>query len=508
MKQLGLLVLLAAASVARGELSLAPVFTSHLVLQREAALPIWGQAAPGAIVIGEFGAERCQATADATGRWRMQFSARPPSDVPATLRFSSAGIVREIDDVLVGDVWLCSGQSNMEWPLEKELHGTEEIPRATHPNVRWFNPDYPGRNRGGAAFTAEEVRALAAGGAFFGAWTRATPETSRGCSAIGYYFATQLAPAVGVPVGIIQLAVGGSPLESWMSRDTLAADSKLRPLLTEPWLENPVLEAWCRQRAHENLDRALGAGEVDARNPPHAFRPGFLWQSALEPLAPFPLRGVLWYQGESNSLRLDRVQQHEIMFPLFVRDLRARWGANSLPLFYCQLSGIETANYHSEFWPEFRNSQRRLLAVVPNTGMVVTSDVGDLASVHPRDKRTVAARLVGLALAQVYGRDLLASGPQPRVPHARGRELEIGFDSVGAGLATSDGTAVRGFEVAGVDGVFFPAQGRLERTSAVLMNDRVAVPRRVRYNWQPFPRGNLVNAAGLPSSTFEMEAAP
>lgn len=291
-----------------------------------------------------------------------------------------------------------------------------------------------------------------------------------------------------------------------MRPETLATDPELRKLAAGPWLENPALEAWCQQRAHENLDRAIGAGEVDARNPLHAFQPGFLWRAAVEPLAAFPLRGVLWYQGESNSLRLDRVRQHERLFPLLVRDLRARWLGGDLPFFYCQLSGIETAHYHSEFWPDFRDSQRRLLAVIPHSGMVVTSDVGDPASVHPRDKRTIAARLVRLALAQVYGRKLLASGPQPQTLRTRGRELEIAFDSVGAGLATTDGGAGRGFEVAGVDGIFFPAQARPERASVVLTSDHVAAPHRVRYNWQPFPRGNLVNEAGLPASTFEMEA--
>lgn len=448
MKYVGPLVWFIATPAFGAGLALAPVFTSHLMVQRDVPLPVWGRAEPGAIVVGEFAGERQRATADVAGRWTLRFAPRPASSEPRVIRIASGDTKREIADVLVGEVWLCAGQSNMEWPLAKEAHAADEIPRAAQPAVRLFNPDYPGKDTGAKAFSPAETERLAPEMYFRGAWTTCTPETAARCSAIGYYFAKELSATLGVPVGMIQLAVGGSPAESWMRVESLAADPELRGLVAAPWLENPALEAWCRQRAHENLDRAIGAGEVERRNPPHAFQPGFLWRAAIAPLAPFALRGILWYQGESNSLRLDRVRQHEKIFPLLVRDIRAQWGVESLPFLYCQLSGIETAHYHSEFWPEFRDSQRRLLAAVPHSGMVVTSDVGDPASVHPRDKRTVASRLVRLALAQVYGRSVLASGPRPQALRTRVRELEMAFDSVGAGLTTSDGAALRGFEVA------------------------------------------------------------
>ena len=506
MNKTWLLLALSGAVFARAELTLSPVFSDHMVLQRDVPLPVWGRAEPGAAVAGEFAGDRRRATADAAGRWRLEFAPCPASAQPKAMRISCAGAACEIEDVLVGEVWLCAGQSNMEWPLAREARAGEEIPRAVLPTVRLLNPDYPGKDRGGNAFTPAEVQQLVPERYFRGRWTVCTSETAGRCSAIGYYFAKEIAVSLGVPVGVIHLAVGGSPAESWMRPETLAADSELRGLIGAPWLENPALEAWCQQRAHENLDRALGAGEVDARNPPHAFLPGFLWKAAIEPLAPFALRGILWYQGESNALRLDRVRQHERMFPLLVRDLRSRWGAGDLPFLFCQLSGIETAHYHSEFWPEFRDSQRRLAAVVPNSGMVVTCDVGDPANVHPKDNRTVATRLARLALAQVYGWSLLAHGPRPQVGRVKGHEVEVTFDSVGAGLALNGGGELLGFEIAAKDGDFFPARGRLGHASVVLASDRVTAPRRVRYNWQPFPRGDLVNDARLPASTFEMEA--
>lgn len=504
MKKTCFFLSLICAVLARAELTLAPVFTDHMVLQRDLALPVWGHAAPGAPVSIEFRGEKRLAIADATGDWRVRLAPQPARAEPSTLRVASGTEACEISDVLVGEIWLCAGQSNMEWTLAKEAHAAEEIPQAAQPAIRLLNPDYAGKEAGGNPFSAVEVARLSPERFYRGAWTACTPETAARCSALGYYFARHLHAALGVPIGIINLAVGGSPTEAWMPVESLAADPELRALVSGQWLVNPALEAWCLQRAHENLDRAIAAGEIDARSPGHAFKPGFLWAAAIEPLAPFALRGILWYQGESNSLRLDRVHQHERLLPLLVRDWRARWGLGDLPFYYCQLSGIETANYHSECWPEFRDSQRRLLEVIPNSGMVVTADRGDPASVHPRDKLTVATRLAKLALAHTYGRSVVAGGPVPRCARALGKEVRVDFAVDATGLHTSDGERVRGFEIAGASGLFDVAEARVAGSAVMLYSPRVNGAVRVRYNWAPFPRGNLVNAEGWPSSTFEL----
>jgi len=508
MKKIGLFLALSCAVLARDELTLAPVFTDHMVVQRDRPLPVWGRAAPNALITVEFAGERQSAAADASGRWRARLAPRAASAEPRVMRVSSAAESRMLTDVLVGEVWLCAGQSNMEWPLAKEVHAQEEIPRAAHRAIRLLNPDYAGKEAGGNAFTPTQVARLTPEDYFRGAWTTCTSEAATQFSAIGYYFAREVHAALGVPVGVINLAVGGSPAEAWMRSESLAADPGLSALAASDWLANPALEAWCLQRAHENLDRAITAGEIDPRAPNHPFKPGFLWAAALEPLAPFAFRGVLWYQGESNSLRADRVRQHERLFPLLVRDWRARWGLGDFPFLYCQLSGIETTSYHSEFWPEFRDGQRRMLTIIPNSGMVVTSDVGDPASVHPRDKLTVGTRLARLALARCYGCDLESSGPTPRSAVVREHELSVEFDHAAGGLRTGDNGSPSGFEIADATGDFAPATAKVAGSTITLSSSRVAAPRRVRYGWQPFIIGNLTNAAGLPTSTFAIEVQP
>ncbi|MBL9219708.1 MAG: hypothetical protein JNG82_14565 [Opitutaceae bacterium] len=505
-----LFLLLLLAAVLRAELTLAPVFTDHMVLQRDQPLPVWGRAVPGEPVTVEFAGETQTVRAGADGGWLARLGPQAANAAPRVLRISTAGAVRELTDVLVGEVWLCAGQSNMEWPLAKALRAETEIPAANYADIRFFNPGYAGKEAGGGAFPAGDVARLIPGDYYCGAWEACAPVSAGRMSAIGYHAARELHAALGVPVGIIQLAVGGSPTEAWVRRETLVADPALHVLTEGDWLTNPALEPWCRQRGRENLDQAIATGAVlpgvaAGGGPNHPFKPGFLWSAGIEPLQPLALRGVLWYQGESNSLSLARVQQHEILFPLLVRDWRHRWGRADLPFLYCQLSGIEANPYRSEFWPEFRDSQRRMLEVIPASGMVVTADVGDRATVHPRDKATVGIRLARLALARVYGRDFESSGPQPRSAVVRGSEIVLEFTHAAGGLGTSDGQPPRGFEAAGDGSRFEPVPARIDGAAIVLSCPPGLSPRQVRYGWQPFPEGNLVNRATLPASTFVLE---
>ncbi len=497
------------AVIARAELTLAPVFTDHMVLQRDQSIPVWGSASPAAQVIVEFTGNKQTVIADEKGHWLVRLPPHAAQSEPSTLRVSSATELRLLTDILVGEVWLAAGQSNMEWPLGKESHAEKEVPHATHALIRLYGPAYVGKDRGGAPFTPDEVSRLDSGNFFRGGWTACTPETAAAFSAIGYYFAKEIQAATDVPIGVINLAVGGSPAEAWIAREALATDPELRPLIDGNWLENLALEEWCRQRGHENLDATLNSGVLwNARDggPDYPFKPGFLWLAGVEPLAPFAIRGVIWYQGESNSLRVDRVRQHEKLFPFLVSEWRRRWGIGDFPFFYCQLSGIEVKSYHSEFWPEFRDGQRRMLSIIPNSGMVVTSDVGDAASVHPRDKFTVGQRLASLALVRCYGRNLESSGPLPIRVTAHGREIIVEFDHAVGGLRTSEDQSPTGFEIAAEDGNYFPANGTVTGSVVTLTSQGLAAPRRVRYDWQPFPTGNLINALHLPVSTFALEA--
>lgn len=494
----------------QAELTLAPVFTDHMVLQRNQELPVWGRADSGARVTVEFNGEKQTTLAGADGRWLIRLAGQPASAKPRSLRVSARSESRELTDVLVGEVWLCAGQSNMEWPLAKEMHASAEIPAASHAAIRFFNPTYAGKDRGGDPFSNAEVARLTPSDYFRGMWEACTPESAARMSAIGYYAARELQAALGVPVGIIHLAVGGSPTEAWIRRETLSSVPGCRALLDGNWFDNPALEAWCRVRGHENLDHALSSGtampgSVDG-GPNHPFKPGFLWSAAIELLQPFALRGVWWYQGESNSLNLARVQQHEILFPLLVHDWRKQWGVDRLPFLYCQLSSIEANPYHSEYWPEFRDSQRRMLDMIPASAMVVTSDVGAPTSVHPLDKLTVGQRLAQLSLAKVYGHNLKAEGPLAKSARVLDHSLVIRFDYAD-GLCTRDSQSARELEIAGADGIFFAAEARLSGSDLILSHPSVPAPQYARYAWTPFSQGNLVNGAGLPASSFLIEAA-
>jgi len=496
--------ILCVATIVRANITLAPAFSDHMVLQRDVAVPVWGRAEPLARVVVSFAGHEAATIADAAGRWQVRLPAQAACLESQTLRVSAGSASFVISDVLVGEVWLCAGQSNMEWPLEKEAHAAAEIPRAQQGAIRLFNPAYPGKDAGGRAFTTEEVDRLNRAEFFRGAWTECTPESARVFSAIGYYFARELAIDLRVPIGMINMAVGGSPAEAWMPTEDLAASPELRALAASDWLANPALEAWCLQRVHENLDRAIAAGEANPERPAHLFQPGYLWSAAVTQLAPFPIRGVLWYQGESNSLRLDRVRQHEFIFPLLVKAWRSVWGLGELPFYFCQLSSIDVASYRSEFWPDFRDSQRRLLAVVPNSGMVVTSDFGDAASVHPREKRTVGLRLARLAFASTYGRTILPGGPMPSSARLVDKAVELEFFYSGDSLGTSDGQEPREFELAGTDRQFVAVGARIVGRRIFLDTTNCPQPRFVRYGWLPFCSGNLVNKAKQPLSTFEM----
>jgi sialate O-acetylesterase len=248
-----------------------------------------------------------------------------------------------------------------------------------------------------------------------------------------------------------------------------------------------------------------GTAPADDAGPNHPFKPGFLWDAGVARLTPFPVRGVIWYQGESNSLSPGRVRQHERLFPLLVADWRKQWGIGEFPFLYCQLSSIGTEKgYKAQHWPEFRDGQRRMLAVVPNSGMAVTSDLGHPSDVHPRDKKEVGRRLALWALAKTYGKKLAHSGPLARSVRREGATLVVDFDHADGGLKTADRKPPRGFEIAGEDGVYAAAGVSFGTATATLSNPKVAAPVSVRYGWRPYSDGNLVNGAALPASTFEL----
>ena len=506
MKSPALLALLLAlpALHVRAELALPPVFTDNAVLQRDTPLPVWGQSEPGQRVTVRFAGESETTTADAAGHWHVTLAPLAASFAPRTLEIAADTVCRRTN-VLVGDVWLAAGQSNMEFPLARETHAAAELPAATNSRLRLLNFAFAGQSSPGLAFDSATVARLTPELFFSGAWQPCTPAAARRFSAIAYYFGREIQTREQVPVGLIHCAVGGSPAEAWISRAALAREPQLAAMVHGNWLTNSALDDWCRQRARENLATARTnrpAPPGDDLGPSHAFQPGFLWSAGPARLAPFALRGVLWYQGESNSLEERRVRQHELLFPLLVREWRSAWN-QPLPWLYCQLASIRTNHYASAAWPEFRDQQRRLLAVIPAAAMAVTSDHGLPDDVHPREKREIGRRLALLARHQVYGEAVECDGPQPLRAEVHGGRVTVQFTHA-KGLATADGQSPRSFEVAGADGVFQPVSAKLVGNTVDLDTAQISPPRQLRYGWQPYSEGNLINAAALPASTFQI----
>jgi sialate O-acetylesterase len=474
-----------------------------MVIQRDVNVPVWGTADAGTSINVMFGEQRARTNADDKGRWSVKLEAMKADAEPRELKVTVGDATLTVRDVLVGEVWVAAGQSNMEWPLANEAHAKAELPAADHPKLRLLNLNYAGQST--AVFGPDVLQRLTPDGYSRGAWQPCSPRSAKDFSAVGYYFGKELHQTLKVPVGIIHLAVGGSPTEAWVRREALAADKDLAPLPAGNWLDNESLEGWCRQRGRDNLATALkGKADVpkDEAGPNHPFKPGFLWDAGICRLIPFAVRGVLWYQGESNSLSLARVQQHDRLFPLLVADWRKRWGLGEFPFVYCQLSSIGTEKgYKSQHWPEFRDGQRRMLAEIPNSGMAVTSDLGHPTDVHPRNKKEVGRRLALWALARTYDQKVVSSGPLAKSVRRDGPALIVTFDHAD-GLKASDGKPVAGFEIAGADGKLKPAGVEIQKDGVTLTSRLVAEPVSARYGWQPSSTGNLTNGEGLPASTF------
>ncbi len=493
-----------------GGLSVSPLYTDNMVIQRRRPIVIEGIANAGDKVTIKLGPKSLNAVTASDGKWRVEF---PQMEAVTGLRLtiSTKGRSLEYSNIAVGEVWLCSGQSNMRFRLSEATGGSEAAANSADPDLRFFDQEcywetYDVAWPESAVDSVKNLIYLKPA-----KWEKASPEYSRKMSAVGYWFAKALRDSLKVPVGIICDAVGGATAESWIDRNTL--EWKF-PVILRDWINNDFIQGWARERAAKNI--SYKQGDKFARHP---YEPCYLFESAILPLGHPTIAGVLWYQGESNA---HNFEAHEYLFPLLVDSWREWFGNPELPFYYVQLSSLNRPS-----WPWFRDSQRRLLESRPHLGMAVSSDLGDPSDVHYKDKKPVGERLARLALLNDYGFDLVPSGPlfkaatkvsaaslSLRDPiRANGRrseplssppsvqEVVVTFE-YGDGLRPSEGTEVVGFELAGKDRQFHKATCRLEGDRAVLSAPEVKNPVYVRYAWEPYTRANLVNSAGLPASTF------
>lgn len=471
-----------------GGLKLPSIYQSGCVLQRDRYLPIYGSADAGSRITLTLNNRHYTATADNCGRWKVTTEPLHTGG-PYEMTVTDGKTTLHLTDILAGEVWIASGQSNMEFPLRDATNSSGDIAAcsdsqlriydmktiARTDNVLWADSIIKATNR---LEHYTETR-----------WAAVEPENARNFSAVAYYFARQLRDSLQVPVGIICNAVGGSTCESWIDITTL--EDKMPEALLN-WRRNDYLQPWAQGRANQNTG-------VENPRSRHPYEPSYLFSAAIHPLGHYPVKGMLWYQGESNA---HNTYLHESLFPMLTESWRRYFNNSEMPIVFAQLSSIDRPS-----WPMFRDSQRRLQKSIPGIYMAVTSDVGDSLDVHPRMKRPVGERMARQALHNVYGyTHLLAQGPEPIKARREGNSIIINFDCADI-LKSSDGHSLRTFEIAEIEGVYRSATATIISHNEIkVSNMDIKTPRYVRYGWQPFTRANLVNGDNLPASTFALEA--
>ena len=487
-------VVLALGGIARtasAEVRLPQMLSNHAVLQREAPIHIWGWAEPGEKLSVHFHDQTVSTTATELGEWGLWLMPEHAGG-PYVLTVDGSSKVT-VEDLLVGDVWFASGQSNMEMPL-RGFPGSavvkdaqEEIAHANIPQVRLLH----------VAIKSSDVPL----NDITGTWTQCNPETAAEFSAVAYFFGREIQQREHVPVGLIDASWGGTPVDSWISLSSLGADSSLMPVFAnrarfaEHQVElNQIIASEKREDA-----AAVAAHRPVTKHAWHpnevSWSPAGLYNGMVAPETAYTIKGVIWYQGETDSSP-ERSPMYSRLFPALIADWREQWREGAFPFLFVQISSFDS---NGEGWGTIRDAQRRALSVA-GTAMAVSLDVGNAGNVHPPDKQTVGARLALAARATVYGEKVEYSGPLYRQTTVEGSALRVWFDHA-AGLR-SKGERVEAFEVAGKDGHFVPAAAKIDGESVVVSSSSVAAPLLVRYAWGNATSANLYNQAGLPASTF------
>ena len=469
-----------------GGVKLPAYYSDNMVIQRDEPIRIAGAADASERVDVSLGGKKAKAYASAQGEWEVTLP-QMPAGGPYKLTVRTKNRTIEYNNVWMGDVWVCSGQSNMEWRLKNCTTAQEDCEAAANQpllhlyNMRGITDTYDNE---WSVEVCEKVNRLE----YFhpAKWERCSPEAAGDFSAIAYHFGKTLADSLGVHVGLVLNAVGGSTTESWIDRRTLEFDF---PQVLYRWTEGDFGQDWARGRAKRNV----AASKVPLQR--HPFMPHYLFDAGMLPLKGLNPKGVIWYQGESNA---HNVELHEQLFTLLEKSWRGYFNDPELPFYFVQLSSI--APRHS--WSHFRDSQRQLAETLPYTWMAVSSDLGHPSDVHPRNKRPVGQRLAFQALRKSFGKNLVAEGPKCNGIQVKGSAILINFANA-EGMKTADGAALRGFEVAGTDGIFHPATAEIKGTQIKVSAKAVKTPVSVRYAWQPFTDANLINGAGIPASTFK-----
>ena len=503
--------LLAVIAVARADVSLNNMFGDHMVLQQGIANRVWGKADPGEEVTVALAGQSKSVVAAADGSWQVQLDPVREYGGPHTLTVRGKNTVT-FTDVLIGEVWVCSGQSNMQWAVNQSNDADLEKAAATFPNIRFVSVPQVG--------TQEPQRN------FNGQWQVCSPETVGDFSAVGYFFGRQLSQTLGVPVGLIDNAWGGSAAEAWVKRDKLAAHPTLKAI-HEKWLAEEAnleaataefekkLAAWkevaTKAKAEGKPEPAAKPQGPDQRMKGNA-RPGNIHSGVLTPSIGYGIKGAIWYQGESNA---GRAYQYRELFPFMIKTWREEWGLGDFPFYWVQLADFkaEKAEPAESDWAELREAQTMTMKALPATGEAVIIDLGEGKDIHPMNKQDVAKRLARWALAETYQRPGIACrSPLYKGLEKDGAKLVLAFEHVpggGKGWRPFDVNEPIGFTIAAADRVFVPAKAKIRDDGRIeVWNEAVSEPVAVRYAWADNPVCNLYATGGLPLTPFRTDDFP
>jgi sialate O-acetylesterase len=439
---------------ARADVTPNSLFTDNAVLQRDVKLPVWGTTTSGDKVTVSFAGQEVSAQ-PANGQWKVELAPLEASGEPRTLTVTQGDAKVERKNILVGDVWVCGGQSNMQWELRQTAGGAEAVAAAANDKLRLFTVPRTG---------APEPKTTVDGN-----WSVSSPETSANFTAVGYYFGRDLQQSLGVPVGLINSNIGGTTAERWTSKEVLEGNETLK-------------------------DMSAPQGRSD------------LWNAMIVPLTKFPIRGAIWYQGESNA---GRAWQYRTLMPAMIKCWRDAWGVGDFPFLIVQLAPFTQINKEptESDWAELREAQLFTTQSVPNVGLAVITDLGDEKDIHPQRKLEVGERLALAAKAIAFAQNIVYSGPIFDKMTVSGDKATLTFKHVGSGLVAKDGD-LQGFTIAGEDKKFVNASAKIEGDTVVVSSDKVPNPVAVRYGWANYPVVNLWNKEGLPASPFRTDDFP
>ena len=507
-----LIILLLIAGNGFANIKLPAFFSDNMVLQQGMDIPVWGWSDPGEQITVSLGGHYAKTVASTDGRWGL-FLKPLKAGGPFDLILTGKNKVT-LKNVLIGEVWVCSGQSNMEMPVGNVakwysgvLNYEEEIAAANFPQIHLFKA---GRTVADKPQDDSE-----------GSWSVCNPETIIDFSAAAYFFGRELYKDLGVPIGLIDASCGGTNISAWMSKDVLGSDDDFKPILNnfQRRLDNypSALEVYKKRIAkhQKDVEEAKASGKpVPWREPMPPYGPGHrntpsgLYNGMISPLMNIRIAGVIWYQGENNT---SNPQLYEKLFPAMIKNWRMEWGQGDYPFYYVQLASFNTNQTWwggaGINWVLLREAQLKTLSV-PNTGMAVAADIGDANDTHMKNKQEVGKRLALWALANTYGKDIICSGPLYKSNEIKDDQIVLHFDYIGSGLMVREGEVLKGFTVSGANKKFIEAIAVIQGDSILVGSTEVSKPVAVRYAWKDYPDCNLYNRENLPASSFRTDDWP